>query len=396
MGSSSIKGYDIYCCTKKYIKEKDFWIENQYNTQNEIKKITSIQAHVRGHIFRCKINSRNNTEIKEISIDYSTDSQENNQVILRLNNLLPKFELSEKETYYINNSNLKIVALLYPNKSIYKGMVNSRRLREGFGKLYLSDGSIYKGFFHNNKMEGRGRLLNINGFVYEGEFKKGLSNGYGKYVALDGTTYKGAWIEDKQNGLGDIIYPNGSRYTGNFFHGKKNGQGKFIFQDKNIYEGNFVNNEIKGEGSYFWKDGRIFVGNWADNKMNGYGIFIWPDKKKYYGHYVNNLKEGFGTFLWGDGRSFEGYWKEGKQHGYGIIKENNELKYGKWFAGKLINIIDEEANKKKIIKMFNEEKSSDEFGEFNENIERYEKKITENSSNLETCRGNNKFFQGVK
>jgi hypothetical protein len=50
-------------------------------------------------------------------------------------------------------------------------------------------------------MEGRGRYLNINGYVYEGDFKNDLSNGYGKYISLDGTTYKGSWSEDKQSGL---------------------------------------------------------------------------------------------------------------------------------------------------------------------------------------------------
>ena len=390
MGSVESKNYNIIsCCTTKYINQRDLNIQDKIYTPLYINKIIKIQSIIRSYLVRKKYYSKKELgKIKEISLDYKTDAQENNPLIIRLNNLLPKFELSEKETYYINNTNLKIGAFKYNNNSIYKGMVNANNLREGFGKLYLPDGSIYKGFFHNNKMEGRGRFLNINGYVYEGEFKNNLSNGYGKYISLDGTTYKGCWCEDKQSGLGDLSYPDGSRYTGNFKNGKKHGSGKLVFPDLNTYEGNFYYNQIKGEGSYRWKDGRFYVGNWSNNKMNGYGIFVWPDKKKYYGHYVNNLKEGFGTFLWGDGHSYEGFWKSGRQDGNGIIKSNNSFKYCQWNKGKLIKTINDDNLQNKIQKMINETKESPDYGEFIINIKRYEKKITEYSSGIETGREN--------
>ena len=394
MGSIGNKNYTIIsCCTSNNINninKRDFNLEERFFSPLYINKIIKIQSIIRGTLLRKKIESNKDFyKVKEIiSLDYKTDLQENNPLIIRLNNLLPRFELSEKETYYINNTNLKIGAFKYNNNSVYKGMVNSNNLREGFGKLYLPDGSIYKGFFHNNKMEGRGRYLNINGYVYEGDFKNDLSNGYGKYISLDGTTYKGSWSEDKQSGLGDISYPDGSRYTGNFKNGKKHGLGKLIFPDLNVYEGNFEYNEIKGEGTYHWKDGRFYVGNWSNNKMNGYGIFIWPDKKKYYGHYVNNLKEGFGIFLWEEGHSYEGFWKSGRQEGNGILKNNNSYKYCQWNSGKLIKTIEDENLQNKIQKMIDAVKETPDYEEFNINIKRYEKRITEYSSGEETGRDN--------
>ena len=379
MGTTSINESCFYCSKKNNIESKELYLENSEPSK---KGIILIQSFFRGYLIRKEL--YNYKQTKEVSIDYSTEQFENNSMIVRLNHLLPKFELTDKEEYEINNTSNKIIAILYPNKSVYKGMINSKGQREGFGKYYLSDGSIYKGFFHNNKMEGRGRLVNINGFVYEGEFKNGHSNGYGKYIALDGTTYKGTWLNDKQNGIGNEIYPDGSFYNGNYKDGKKNGIGKMVFKDKNIFEGNFLNNSINGEGAYYWKDGRIYIGNWVDNKMNGYGIFIWPDKKKYYGNYINNLKEGFGCFYWNDGHKYEGFWKEGKQNGYGMMSGNKGNKYGYWIEGKLQSKINDEETIKFINKKINEAKKQKEYAEFQLKIQKYEKQITDGSSSQDT------------
>ena len=85
-------------------------------------------------------------------MSYSTEIHESNPKIIKLKNLLPKFELDEKETYLITSSQLKTKALMYPNGAIYKGMINDKYQREGFGKYFLQDGSIYEGFFKDNKM----------------------------------------------------------------------------------------------------------------------------------------------------------------------------------------------------------------------------------------------------
>ena len=373
-------------CNKNQSLSSDYII---YSSDN-LRYVNKIQANFRGYIFRKKnpqLSSDNNSisnsfltdlskQVKEIPIVYSTDAQENNPKILQLKNLLPKFELNEKEKYILNTSNtLKTIGLQYPGNSIYKGTINAKYQREGYGKLFLPDGSIYEGFFKENKMEGRGRLLNIDGFVYDGEFKNCLANGYGKYIGLDGTIYKGSWLNDKQNGIGEESYNDLSHYIGNFKDGKKNGKGKFFFPKGNLYEGNFVNNEIKGEGLYKWKDGRIYMGNWVDNHMNGYGIFYWPDKKKYYGNYLYNNKYGFGIFYWSDGHKYEGFWKDGKQHGFGKITQENNTIYGEWYEGKHIKNISNNDDIENINRMINEKKKEKEYVEFLGNIERYEKEI---------------------
>ena len=371
----------FFCCSKKG-ETDSLTKEISLDKSNQSKQAILIQSIFRGYSIRK--NLFNSNQIKEVSIDYSTEQFENNSMITKLNHLLPKFELTDKEEYEINNTSNKIMAILYPNKSVYKGMINSKGQREGFGKYYMADGSIYKGFFKNNKMEGRGRIVNINGFIYEGEFKNGRSNGYGKFFALDGTCYKGTWLNDKQNGIGNEIYPDGSCYNGNFKDGKKNGSGKLIFKNKNIFEGNFVDNYINGEGAFYWKDGRIYIGKWNNNKMNGYGIFIWPDKKKYYGNYINNAKEGYGIFFWYDGHKYEGFWKEGKQNGYGIISGNESTKYGFWSDGKLKNKVEDMETIDFIIKKMDETKQQNEYLEFKLNMQKYEKLITDGVSSQDT------------
>jgi hypothetical protein len=396
MGATTINDSCFFCSKKKNLESKDLLIDYHIGTKQSTKSIILIQSNFRGFLLRKDLN--NSKQIKEVSIDYSTEQFETNSMIKRLNRLLPKFELTDKEEYEMNNTSNKIIAILYPNQSVYKGMINSKGQRDGFGKYFLSDGSIYKGFFHNNKMEGRGRLVNIKGFVYEGEFKNGHSNGYGKYISIDGTSYKGTWVNDKQNGIGKEMYPDGSFYHGNFRNGKKNGNGKLVFKDKNIFEGNFINNDINGEGAFYWKDGRIYIGNWKDNKMNGYGIFIWPDKKKYYGNYINNLKEGFGCFFWNDGHKYEGFWKIGKQHGYGIMKGIKVSKYGYWSDGKLQTIITDDETIKYINNKINEAKMQKDYSDFLLNIQKYEKQITDGSSSQDTnsnSKGNYKITNNI-
>ena len=373
------------CCRDTQVKNSGIVISKQQAIHNIIK----IQSFFRGFNFRKKnpdfLKNKKQflgiaptyatNQIKEISMNYTTESQDNNPKILKLKNLLPKFELDEKETYLLNTSQLKTMGLLYPNNIIYKGTVNDKFQREGFGKLFLNDGSIYEGFFKENRMEGRGRFLNIEGFIYEGEFKNNLASGYGKYVGLDGTIYKGTWVNNKQNGIGDVTYSDNSHYIGNFINGLKNGKGKFFFPEGNSYEGNFINNEIKGEGIYKWRDGRIYIGFWEENKMNGYGIFMWPDCKKYYGHYVDNNKDGFGIFYWADGKKFEGFWKDGKQHGYGLILSHKIKEYGEWYEGKHIKNINGENECNITQKYIDSVKKDSEFTDFERNIERYEKEI---------------------
>ena len=375
-------------CNKKSVKNSEFLLEEPAGKNPSVVKI---QSAFRGFMFRkfnpeltanMLVKRTNSTssqnlskQIKEVDINYNTESFDTNAKIMRIKALLPKFQLDERETYMLKTSKLRSTALLYPDGSVYKGTINDKWQREGFGKFYLPDGSIYEGFFKDDKMQGRGRLLNIEGYVYDGEFYNRLATGYGKYVGLDGTVYKGNWEKDKQNGIGEETYSDNSHYIGNFVNGKKNGKGKFIFPDGNSYEGDFLNNELKGEGVYKFKDGRVYIGQWEGNRFNGYGVFYWPDKKRYIGHYFNNNKDGLGMFIWADGKKFEGCWKRGEQHGFGYIEINGVKEYGEWYEGKHIRSIKDDASRMNAEKAIEDLKKDPEYIKFSEKIPKYEKEI---------------------
>jgi len=289
-----------------------------------------------------------NTNYKEEDINtFNKEKFENNPKILSLLKLIGEtsnnFELTEKESFYIKNiysKNILVEKLFhYKDNSYYLGYVNKKQNKELFGTYYYNDGSIYKGFFENDKINGRGRLILINKYIYEGDFVDELFNGFGKIYSLNNLKYEGNWKNNLQEGYGIEHYPDGSYYSGTFKKGKKHGKGKFVFKNGDIYEGDFDNEEMTGWGLYKRVDGRIYYGMVKNHFIDGIGIFIWKDNKKYIGEYKNELKDGFGIFYTNDGRNLAGFWKGGKQDGYGVITNIYGQKYYmKFNEGKKVNM----------------------------------------------------------
>jgi hypothetical protein len=54
--------------------------------------------------------------------------------------------------------------------------VNSNT-REGRGKQIWPDGSLYEGFWRNDKANGKGRLIHSDGDVYEGDWVNDKAEG---------------------------------------------------------------------------------------------------------------------------------------------------------------------------------------------------------------------------
>ena len=75
----------------------------------------------------------------------------------------------------------------------------------------LKDGKIYKGqwIIGTKTREGRGRLVTPKGSVYEGWFKDNKAHGRGLLDTHDKHLFDGFWKDDKLNGKGIHIWPDG-------------------------------------------------------------------------------------------------------------------------------------------------------------------------------------------
>lgn len=93
------------------------------------------------------------------------------------------------------------------NGAEYEGEWDENNHKDGRGVQIWVDGSLYEGYWKNDKANGRGRLIHADGDVYNGEWKDDKAHGYGCYNHTDGARYEGEWFEDKQHGQGKEIWP---------------------------------------------------------------------------------------------------------------------------------------------------------------------------------------------
>jgi hypothetical protein len=87
------------------------------------------------------------------------------------------------------------------NHARYEGeWQNDQDIRYGKGMQIWPDGSMYEGWWSENKANGKGRLIHADGDVYDGQWLDDKAHGFGVYCHLDGAKYEGYWEEDKQHG----------------------------------------------------------------------------------------------------------------------------------------------------------------------------------------------------
>lgn len=66
----------------------------------------------------------------------------------------------------------------------------------------MENGARYKGQWNSvlNQREGRGVQIWPDGSIYEGYWKNDKANGRGRLIHADGDVYLGEWVEDKAEG----------------------------------------------------------------------------------------------------------------------------------------------------------------------------------------------------
>jgi hypothetical protein len=121
---------------------------------------------------------------------------------------------------------------LYPSGSIYFGR-HKDFFKYGLGKMLYMNGDLYEGTWENDKRNGKGRFLyGQDGSlgVYVGEFLDDKRTGKGRYYdAVKEEIYEGEWNNDKRNGEGTLV----KRHTCEVITGEFRND---LFEGKQKYE----------------------------------------------------------------------------------------------------------------------------------------------------------------
>jgi len=228
----------------------------------------------------------------------------------------------------------------------------------------LEDGRVFRGYFSEDSLTGKGVCTWPDGRVYEGDFVDGKMDGEGRHTWPGGNACEGDFVNDGMTGLGTYIWPSGNAETRDLFCGPITELGVYIYLDGRVYEGTFENGELSGWGSLTWPDGRVYDGEFRDGVACGEGRYSWPDKTLcesdsfddcfsgrrewsdgriyegdfdfesgqfdgdgryewpngdvYQGQFVSGQRTGQGSYVWSNGTTYEGDFVNGKLTGDGL------------------------------------------------------------------------------
>jgi len=106
---------------------------------------------------------------------------------------------------------------------------------------------IQKGMFVDNKLNGQGISLSIDGSFEEGFFQDGLLHGVGKkFSAASQLTREGQWNRGELEGLGKLILGNGIIISGTFGFSMLHGEANILFPSGSQVECEFQHSKIVG------------------------------------------------------------------------------------------------------------------------------------------------------
>lgn len=145
----------------------------------------------------------------------------------------------KNDTPVISDKPTKVFSQSWGTSGEYTGIVLNGK-RHGKGRMLYINGDIYDGYWDNDKRHGKGRMMYVSGTIYEGEWKNNYKHGkVENYKNEFGSIYKGDIKKGKFNGYGVMKYSNGDVYSGMWKDNKMHGEGKFVLVDGKEYIGTF-------------------------------------------------------------------------------------------------------------------------------------------------------------
>ncbi|CDW55808.1 VPS9 and MORN and RCC1 domain containing protein [Trichuris trichiura] len=165
-------------------------------------------------------------------------------------------ELQKDDQFFKETSNFLLnigkVFRFYKNKAY-----DTQKLRTTYRGD--SSGSLYEGYYKDNKPEGHGALRTAES-LFVGEWKKGVKNGYG-VLEKSRTKYLGIWEGDLPNGIGVLVTLDGVCCRGSFVKDSFR-KGVLYLPDGMVVKGEFANSEcLNGKAAVYFPSGECLNGS---------------------------------------------------------------------------------------------------------------------------------------
>ena len=109
----------------------------------------------------------------------------------------------------------------------------------------------YSGEWKDDREDGQGMKVYVNGSMFEGEFVAGIEHGRGVFKdSVNGSVYDGDWVQGKRHGQASFTLKGGEKYVGEYRHDLKHGRGLYTALDGVTFDVEFQRDEIVGRGLF--------------------------------------------------------------------------------------------------------------------------------------------------
>jgi len=151
--------------------------------------VLKVQKVFRGLITRKKVYEefgyKFNNERRPQNTQTESQQREQRELVQRIRADLEPFDYNPQPEKDGVRRTLKQKKTL-ENGAEYEGEWDTKNKKDGKGVQTWVDGSLYEGYWKNDKANGRGRLIHADGDVYTGEWQDDKAHGYGVYNHTDG------------------------------------------------------------------------------------------------------------------------------------------------------------------------------------------------------------------
>ena len=242
--------------------------------------------------------------------------------------------------FHLNAQSNSQVDVTFENGDRYVGQVSNNK-KNGVGTYITINGNKYVGEWKDDIMEGQGILIDQDG-KYEGKFLNGLMHGNGILTLKNGRVYKGQFKDNKMHGNGILTDADG-KYEGQFFNGLMHGNGVLTLNNGQVFRGEFKNNkyvssQTSNQVDFTNANGDRYIGEVLNNKKHGSGTYIDANGNKYAGQWKNNMMHGNGILTLSNGRVFKGDFKNNKYvNSMSSNKVDVTLDNGDRYIGEVLN-----------------------------------------------------------